>query len=68
MPDPEVIKKEREIYKEAMSERLPDTVEEEEVIWSSILARRDQLKQVRCMAYLVETLDKCVKGYNVYSR
>ena len=58
-PAPGVIVKEREVYQEALSQRLPDTPEEDEVIWKNILARRDQLKQVG-MLYLAV----CTK-YNI---
>ncbi len=45
-PDPEMIAKQHEMYQEMLSQRLPDTPQEDEIIQRSIMARRDQLKQV----------------------
>ncbi|XP_064385832.1 uncharacterized protein LOC135334528 isoform X2 [Halichondria panicea] len=44
-PDPEMIAKQHEMYQEMLSQRLPDTPQEDEIIQRSIMARRDQLKQ-----------------------
>ena len=57
-PDPEMIAKQHEMYQEMLSQRLPDTPQEDEIIQRSIMARRDQLKQVlnnavNCMPVVV---------------
>ena len=60
-PAPGVIVKEREVYQEALSQRLPDTPEEDAVIWKNTLARRDQLKQVG-MLYLAVCTKYSIPG------
>ncbi|XP_064388534.1 uncharacterized protein LOC135336587 isoform X2 [Halichondria panicea] len=43
-PDPEMVAKQHEMYQEMLSQQLPDTPQEDEIIQRSIMARRDQLK------------------------
>ncbi len=57
-PDPEMVAKQHEMYQDMLSQRLPDTPQEDEIIQRSIMARRDQLKQVlnnavNCMPVVV---------------
>ncbi len=53
-----MVAKQHEMYQDMLSQRLPDTPQEDEIIQRSIMARRDQLKQVlnnavNCMPVVV---------------